>query len=190
MQQPQSLLAFVVVLLVLSVAVDATCFCPIIWDNNTRHIGGCNDSEMQAECQRAEFEYRDLVSAYMGFADAIILAKLQESPPVTARWVARNRAALSFAVERRFVADCATGVFTTTLNPYTQTHCFSPELLHQCEQALEASTAYPAGVIQALRDQDASSDFISLMQTRVRMALVKDDVYIYIYMYIYIYIYI
>jgi hypothetical protein len=169
---------FLFLFLIFAPLVFATCDCP---DNlrGSRNeywvIQGCNDVELQGECRRGNWELENYIGAIMGYADKILDAKMRQSPPVTADWVGRNRAALSDAVEfAKPIINCDRGVFTQTRNQNTRSHCFSPELLEECTRLLNSVSNYQLSIISRLNQLDIDPEFVTLMRIRVEKAMTLD----------------
>lgn len=167
---------------------DARCWCvTFIRSYNSRWIRkvdtGCNDNEMKAECDRAEWELTDWVGAVMAYARTLA----QAHPDDLTEQDAKNQAALSYAVEaQRPVPDCATGLFTTTHldddswkhtfgddddDGFNRGSCISLELLNECEKVRDGMEEYIASVISELQESDASQDFVNLMKIRIQNSI-------------------
>lgn len=162
----------------------ARCWCiQFIRSGNSRWTRkiptGCNDNEMKAECDRAEWELTDWVGAIMAYARTLAISH----PENSTQQEGINQATLSYAVEaNRPVPDCATGLFTTTPldndnwehlleddddDGYHRGSCISKELLTECEKVRDGISTYIESVITLLSKSEASNDFISLMRIRV-----------------------
>lgn len=148
----------ILVLLLLVPLVSATCSCPSIYrgrDSDRWELTGCNDVELQGECRQGNWELENWIGAIMSYGDAIIRAKMEETPPKDADWVGRNRASLSDAVEHaKQIIDCNKGLFTETRNHHTRSHCFSQEILEQCNKLLTSLKTYQSSVVNRLRELD------------------------------------
>lgn len=126
---------------------------------------GCFDYELMYECQRAEFELVDYVNAIMAYARTLVTAH-----PGDLTIDALNMKKLSYAVElNRPVPDCATGVFTKTRSTRDgwDYNCYSPNLLEQCEYVKDNVETYIEDIITQLRNQNATDEFVTLMEYRV-----------------------
>lgn len=140
--------------------VNGNCRC-----TERRYIRHCEDYELKAECERAEFELVDWVNAVMSFARTLQLS--HPEPGVNGDFVsASDMAKLSFAIEvNRPVPDCATGLLTNTR--ISDGICFSQELLTQCEFARDNVEFYINDVLTQLRRQNATDKFISKLELRI-----------------------
>jgi hypothetical protein len=128
----------------------SVCYCPIVCENC--YIAGdyfyeygrapCNDIEAQKECEKANWEVMDMVSASVALMDRLLQVSL-EKDVLTVPQVGFIRSLLAKAVEDdKPEGDCANGLLTETGISGTLTHCFSPELLQQCAKVREAGDTY------------------------------------------------
>ncbi len=140
---------------------------------------GCNDDEMRAECQRAEWEMVDWVNAVMAYDRTLTLAY----PPEDKKRAEKDQAALSYAIEEhRPVPDCATGLFTTSAvdgdswdyfiedddaDQLREGSCYSKHLLDECIKVKNGVKAYMSNVMTDLANAEASPEFIEMMRVRV-----------------------
>lgn len=152
--------------LVLSSAASV-CYCPIVCENCYKTgdfiaeygRAPCNDIEAQTECERANWELIDMVSASVGLIDRLLQVSL-EKDVLTVPQVGFIRSLLAKAVEDdRPEGDCSNGLSTDTGLSGTLTHCFSPELLKQCVKVREASVSYQDSIAPRFESFFYSTNF-------------------------------
>ena len=185
------------------IAVNALCNCARYVSHRgstetliTRRLAGCEDHEVQTECQRAEWEMVDYVNGVMNFARTLI----QAHPSLDGELLsglevdARNMEELSLALEKhRPVPDCSTGLFTTTpanflkdrsiLEPLWDEHydddddvmedlCVSKEILEECEDARDSISEYVSNVIKQIKESPKTSEtFKIILQRRLKESI-------------------
>ena len=167
--------------------VNASCQCAGVFtghDYDYWRNQGCNDIELQAECQRAEFELVDFVDGFIEYGTTV---GINDVTNVTFQ-DGKNLALLAYALEvRRPVPDCATGLFTkhpagdepewdtqyvysgffSWTSPPANGICYSPDLLDECKRARDGVTDYAQSIKDEINVSDVTQEFIDLVNFRV-----------------------
>eukprot|EP01064_Diplonema_japonicum_P039559 TRINITY_DN9952_c0_g2_i1.p1 TRINITY_DN9952_c0_g2~~TRINITY_DN9952_c0_g2_i1.p1 ORF type:complete len:242 (+),score=62.48 TRINITY_DN9952_c0_g2_i1:45-770(+) len=180
-------------LLLLVNYVSSVCYCPVrCVDKNCAYYDTvtCNDIESRDECNAANAEVTDMVNSMGKNADLFLLIA-GEKGSITAEQASRLRTHLSSAFEdtnAKPVGDCQAGLSTDTRIEKTNSHCFSPTLLGECQRISDATSTYSQTIHERLSSEitkDASNlggltittpivaDFIKSMKARGAIASAK-----------------
>jgi hypothetical protein len=147
--------------------VASVCYCPIVCENCYRTgdyrpeygRAPCNDIEAQSECEKANWELVDMRDATTALMDRLMQVSL-EKDILTVPQVGYIRSLLAKAVEdERPEGDCSNGLSTDTGIEGTLTHCFSPQLLEQCNKVDKAAGGYQDSIAPRFESLFSSTNF-------------------------------
>jgi len=117
----------------------------------------CNDQELQGECQNANHEIQDWVGGVYFLRDTLLDQLIQTNKTVSLIEIAVTKRAVTNALENLKAnlglhLECSLGLQTQTLLAGTWTYCYSPELLHICEDAKAKAPELYNGVVPELQN--------------------------------------